>query len=192
MSIFIESLKMKILVKLSVAYLALAFSVNSWAYTLGGTDVGDVDNILYTTSLGNSSDADELVWINSMLNPDSAIFSFKFDIDENLPSPWTLVDGGHVDTDPVYAFELTTDPEYYLVKLGGGNFSGDTHVLYDNASSLSYAVVDLLALGQGAIIDITRISHISEFNGTSVPEPGTLAIFGLGLLGLMLAARRQA
>lgn len=187
-----ENLKMKVLVKLSVAFLALAFSVNSWAYMIGGTDVGGVDNILDTTSLSNSSEAAELAWVNSVLDPD-VTFSFKFDIDEDLASPWTLVDEVmNEDTDSIYAFELTTDPEYYLVKLGGGNFSGDTHVLYDNAASLSYAVIDLGLLGQGAIIDITRISHIAEYNATSVPEPGTLALFGLGLLGLMLTARRQA
>lgn len=187
------SLKMKALIKLSAAFLALAFSVSSWAYMLGGTYVGDVDSILDTTSLSNSSEAAELAWVNSVLNSDSATLSFKFDIDEDLASPWALVDGSLVgDDNPIYAFELTTDPEYYLLKLGGGNFSGDTHVLYDNVSSLSYAVIDLGLLGQGATIDITRISHISEFNATSVPEPGTLALFGLGLLGLMLAARRQA
>ena len=184
---------MNVLVKLSAVFLALIFSVNSWAYMIGGTDVGDVDSILYTTDLGNSGDATVEAWVNSVLNPDSATLSFKFEIDENLASPWTLVDGSFVDdNNPIYAFELTTDPEYYLLKLGGGNFTGDTHVLYDNASSLSYAVIDLGLLGQGATIDITRISHISEFNATSVPEPGTLALFGLGLLGLMLTARRQA
>lgn len=182
-TIFMVGLKMKILVKVSTIFLALAFSVNSWAYTLGGTDVGSVDNILYTASLGNSSDAEEEAWVESVLG-----FDVGFEYRSDGAFSWDTVDG---ETD-IYAQLLDSDPEFYLVKLGGGNFLGDTHVLYDNAASLSYAVIDLLALGQGATIDIARVSHISEYNGTSVPEPGTLALFGLGLLGLVLVARRKS
>ncbi len=180
---FMVGMKMKALVKASAIFLALAFSVNSWAYMLGGTDVGGLDSIIGTASLGNSSDAQEEAWVESVLG-----FNVTFEYKNDGAFSWNIVDG---ETD-VYAQLLDSDPEFYLVKLGGGNFLGDTHVLYDNAASLSYAVIDLLALGQGATIDIARVSHISEFNGTSVPEPGTLALFGLGLLGLMVAARRQA
>ena len=165
--------------------------MNSWAYTITPDplvpdvfiDVGDLDTIIDTTTLLNSGDAEEQAWVESVLG-----FSVTFDTKNDGSFDWILAD---FETD-IYVQELSSDPEYYLIKLGGGSFAGDTHVLYDNAIDLSYAVIDLGILGQGATIDITRVSHISEFDGTiSVPEPGTLALFGLGLLGLVVSRRRK-
>lgn len=170
---------MKAMLKITAIFLILGFSANSWAYMVGATDVGDVDSILFTTSLSNSSEAAEEAWVESVLG-----FDVNFDYKNDGAFSWNLVDG---ETD-IFEQALSFDPEYYLVKLGNGSFSGDTHVLYDNAASLSFAVIGLTALGQGVTIDITRVSHIAEY---SIPEPGTLALFGMGLLGLAFASRKK-
>ena len=172
---------MKAFVKLSALLLSLSYSVTSWGLTIDSysIDVGNVDSIIASTNLGNSGDATQIAWVESILG-----FNVNFDYKNDGAFSWTQVD----DNSNLFAQSLLTDPDYYLIKLGNGNFTGDTHVLYENFDDLSYAVIDLDLLGQGATIDITRISHISEF---SIPEPGTLALLGMGLLGLSLVGRRQ-
>jgi len=177
---------MQSILKLSTILFGLAYSISATAFTIDSysIDVGDVDNIIATASVGDpfldgNSEANQQIWVESILGFD-VNFNDKIDGAFN----WTQVD----DNPNLYAQALLTDPAYYLIKLGSGSFTGDTHVLYENFDDLSYAVIDLDLLGQGATIDITRISHISEF---SVPEPGTLALFGMGLLGLSFMRRRK-
>jgi len=177
---------MQTILKLSAILFGLAYSISSAAYTINSysIDVGNVDDIIATASVGDSfldgnSPANQKIWVESVLG-----FEVNFNDKIDGAFSWTQVD----DNPNLYAQSLLTDPAYYLIKLGGGSFTGDTHVLYENFDDLSYAVIDLGLLGQGATIDITRISHISEF---SVPEPGTLALFGLGLLGLSFVRRRK-
>lgn len=171
-------------VKIVGLFAGLALSTPTWAFFVSATDVGDLDAILATTTLANSSEAAEQAWVEDMLG-----FAVTFEYKNDGAFSWSLVDG---ESD-IYAQALSTDPEYFLVKLGGGNFSGDTHILYDNAISMSYAVIDLVTLGQGETIDIFRVSHISEYDGgtTTVAEPASIALMGLGLLGMGATIRRR-
>ena len=185
------------IVKSFALVIGLLISSSSWALMINGTtNVGNIDAIIDSKSLGNSSVAQEEAWVESVLGIDVA-FEYKNDgtfswvAVDNQPTVYVEKKNGKKELiDTIFAQALSTDPDYFLVKLGGGNFSGDTHVLYNNAASLSYAVIDLVALGQGATIDIARISHIAEFDGTSVPAPAPLALLSLGLLG-MVASRRK-
>lgn len=180
---------MKIL-KFAGLALGMLFSTQSWAYTIdaGATEVGALDTILAETTLAISGEAEELAWVQSILGA-SATFDAK---DETGGGAFTLVDG---ETD-VYAAGLTTNPAYFLLKVGdGGLASGNTHFLYSNFAELSFAVVDLSDMGLvhkngQSVIDVMRISHVSEFMGQQVSAPGTLAMLGLGLIGFAASRKR--
>lgn len=164
----------------------LAFASSGWALTLA--DVGTVDEKIAQTYLANSSDANELAWVRSILGEDTYM-NTKYDV---TGSDWQMV----TDADNTYALNLQSDPPatHFLVKIGiGGNDSTDqdTHFLFENKASYEWAVVALVDLGYAVSIKgVDRISHIDEFG--AVPEPGTILLLGSGLLGLGLYGRKRA
>lgn len=198
---FVSRCSMKSFLKISGLFLMLTFSMSSWALTINSTatDVGGYDSIIASVTQGtpdllNSGDATVLAWVESELG-----FSVTFDSKNDGVFDWNLVDG----TINSWAHSLSTDPEYFLIKIGNGGLfdsNGDaaqSHYLFENSDSLSYGVMnfdlfDLYDMNNNVVtIDQMRVSHISEFNAT-IPEPGTLALFGLGLLGLVVASRRKS
>lgn len=81
---------------------------------------------------------------------------------------------------------------YDLSSVGGSNFSD-----YNTALGLvgSWDVLRFTLIldsfgGNDKTLEVTSIS--GEFNGTPVPEPATIALFGLGLIGLGVARRRKS
>jgi hypothetical protein len=167
----------------------LAFASTGWSYYVGSIDVGAVDTKLFEASLSNSGDATELAWVNS-LGLGTFTISAKYD----------TTSGGWMATNSpfTYAFDLETDPAYYLIKIGAGSSltDHDTHFLFQNNASSNYAVINLADLHFGTdnyrnIQSVSRISHLDEFGGTNrVPEPGMLVLFGSGLVGLGMLRKR--
>lgn len=165
--------------RIAAAVVVLAAN-QGWAYTIGSsaTDVGALDQLLqWTNSLPNSNPTTETNWANSILNPDTT-FTLKTET-----VAYAEVDGGGA-----WAFALQSDPGYYIIK--NANF----WALFQNNASLDWAVFNLAGLpsdinlgGSGQL----TISHVSEFGGVKVPEPGTVSLIGAGLLGLF-ATRRFA
>jgi hypothetical protein len=182
-----EDMKMKKSLMLTLFMSLVVFAGSAWADDITlisdpSVNVGSVDNLINSAKLANSGDATEIAWVNSVLGT-----SFTTDdlTKYTNSSPGWLWEETSVDG--VWAIDLKTDPEYFYIKTGGGAATaGDfDHFLYENLDDFNWGVVDLLAIGV-EINNWGAISHVGEIGGqgTEVPEPGTMVLLGLGLIGL--------
>ncbi|MFY3774203.1 PEP-CTERM sorting domain-containing protein [Marinobacter salsuginis] len=153
-------------------------SGNAFAYVIsGGTDVGGLDTYLGSTMGMGSGESTETSWASGIVGTTLSI-SGKTD-----PAAFLIAEG----TDSIVAFQLYTAPGYFLVK------DSRKHVLFKNEANVDWGVFDLLAyFGTNKLSELS-LSHLTEFNGNpvKVTEPGTLALLGLGILGLVTARSKS-
>ena len=190
----------KFSLKLAAAAMSLVASLSSaHAYT--------IDLLIGQANLTNSSDQDELAAIRNLTGNQTLSLDNKVDINNNnLPALNPGPEGGYfIDVG-------TRTPGYFLLKFGTGNSGLNDTYFFQNIDELSKLVftneqVNFLTGGGNCNVgngngacNIGRLSHYDTFGGSeggggstgNVPEPGTVALLGLGILGLTATRRRKA
>lgn len=170
----------------------MGISSNSNAFTIvstdskNGVDVGIADILLtqQASPSGGLGDSQLTTWINNYFGNPSPAITYTTRTEDYF--------GYSTNDANIAAYALKSPASYFILH------NAHDVALFENKASLDWAVFDWVALGVDFNIKSagTQISFISEFNGDGspniedappIPEPGILALLGIGLLGASMA-----
>jgi hypothetical protein len=182
-------------------------------YDISGKVTGSTDCLILTPLDGAVNDvtsnkpiSDYIVNMENFFGFSSWAFDGKYDISSQQPTDglgyFSFTGGGQAGT---YTRLVTPSPDtqFMFVMKDGAGTNLVAYLLSPLASSGTYSspfTNPPFAAPGATAIRAKDISHISVYfltdpggPGTGVPEPGTIAMLGLGLLGIgLVSARRKS
>lgn len=163
-----------------ISGLVLSSSANAgWALIANADNPSPMDG-----SPSSAGDAEVLSWLNTLINPD-------------LPVGSSYVGGNVSGVTGTTAFDVGAgiDPQYLVLHFGGPQQTGDAFWAFScvvNSVSCSQFTLNSINYGVEETYPPYGLSFYRVYGATTgVPEPATLGLFGLGLLGVGLARRSK-
>jgi hypothetical protein len=185
--------EMKPLRKLSLAFAAAA----SFVFIQPAMGQAcNTDSFLGAQNLGNSGLATEEAALEALLSGQNAIFDVKLD----QGNAFFHIQVCPTNPNQFYINVAPNSPGYFVLKFGtGGTTATADTFFFTNIAELTELVfttsqVQCLIGGPGCPNNTNtgRLSHYTLFNGNQqAPEPGTLALLGIGIIGVALVRRRR-
>lgn len=174
--------------------LVLAVAGFAFAHTTSAAAC-NTDSLIGSANPGNSGQATEEALLEGFAG---VALAFDYRLENNQAGFNITVCAN--DANRFYIYVAPDTPGYFVLKFGdGGTDAVNDTFFFKNAFELSELVftsaqVECLVGGPGCPTNTNtgRLSHYSLYDGGTpflIPEPGTLALLGIGALGLGLARR---